>query len=168
MADRDRLRSAHSRRASRRRARLCRSGIRSATIRTSLTRASASSRFPIWDLAFASTEGREPINPRPRQYATIFRATQNETAGFIAYSEGCNDDVNKFVWNALGWDQRRVGDRERFASTVASFSASAIPIPSRRDLLALERNWEGSILTNASIETTLQQFQDMERSCEPA
>ena len=63
-------------------------------------------QFPVpsWDLAFASTEGREPINPRPRQYTTMFRATQPETAGFIAYSEGCNDDVNKFVWNALGWD----------------------------------------------------------------
>jgi hypothetical protein len=35
--------------------------------------------FPVpdWDLSFASTEGREPINPRPRQYTTIFRATQN-------------------------------------------------------------------------------------------
>ena len=24
--------------------------------------------------------------------------------GFITYSEGCNDDVNKIVWSALGWD----------------------------------------------------------------
>jgi len=63
-------------------------------------------QFPVpnWDLAFASTEGREPINPRPTEYATIFRAMQPETIGFITYSEGCNDDVNKIVWTALGWD----------------------------------------------------------------
>ena len=27
-------------------------------------------------------------------------------AGFLTYSEGCNDDVNKAVWSALGWDPR--------------------------------------------------------------
>ena len=107
-------------------------------------------QFPVpsWDLAFASTEGREPINPRPRQYTTMFRATQNETVGFIAYSEGCNDDVNKFVWNALGWDQEtpvvetlrqysRFFLGERYTDTFA------------QGLLALEKNWEGPLLTNA-------------------
>jgi hypothetical protein len=125
-------------------------------------------QFPVpsWDLAFASTEGREPVNPRPRQYTTIFRAIQNETAGFIAYSEGCNDDVNKFVWNALGWDQEtpvieilrqysRFFLGERYTDTFAC------------GLLALEKNWEGPLLTNAHIETTLQQFQDMERGASP-
>jgi hypothetical protein len=125
-------------------------------------------QFPVpsWDLAFASTEGREPINPRPRQYTTMFRATQNETIGFIAYSEGCNDDVNKFVWTALGWDPeapvietlRQYGRfflGERYTDTFAE------------GLLALEKNWEGPVLTNANIETTLQQFQDMERAASP-
>src|SRR5882672_8038686 len=60
---------------------------------------------PDWDLAFALTEGREVINPRPTQMAQIFRATTLTNAtGFITYSEGCNDDVNKAVWSALGWD----------------------------------------------------------------
>jgi hypothetical protein len=125
-------------------------------------------QFPVpdWDLAFASTEGREPINPRPRQYTTMFRATQNETIGFIAYSEGCNDDVNKFIWNALGWDEAappidtlrqysRFFLGERYADSFA------------QGLLALEQNWEGPLLANANIETTLQQFQDMERTASP-
>ena len=34
----------------------------------------------------------------------LFRATQPGTIGFLTYSEGCNDDVNKAVWSALGWD----------------------------------------------------------------
>jgi hypothetical protein len=125
-------------------------------------------QFPVpsWDLAFASTEGREPINPRPRQYTTMFRATQNDTIGFIAYSEGCNDDVNKFVWCALGWDQEtpvietlrqysRFFLGERYSDTFA------------QGLSALERNWDGPLLTNAGIETTLQQFRGMERDASP-
>src|SRR6185437_1969477 len=62
--------------------------------------------FPVpdWDLAFSVTEGREPICPRPTQMANIFRRARTDTIGFIAYSEGCNDDVNKAVFSALGWD----------------------------------------------------------------
>src|SRR5581483_7907995 len=81
-------------------------------------------------------------------------------------SEGCNDDVNKFVWSALGWDPEAdavetlrqygryfIGDR--FADDFA------------QGLLALERNWRGPLLTNAGVETTLRQFQDMERAAGP-
>src|SRR5438132_7302397 len=60
---------------------------------------------PDWDSAYAATEGREPINPRPLGQATIFRLTQPDTIGFLTYSEGCNDDVNKTIWSALGWNQ---------------------------------------------------------------
>src|SRR5262249_8182000 len=59
---------------------------------------------PAWDLAFALTEARECINPRPLGQAQIFRAFQDYAVGFITYSEGCNDDVNKIVWSSLGWD----------------------------------------------------------------
>ena len=55
-----------------------------------------------WDAAFALAEARECVNPRPRAYANIFRLFQPPTCGFIAYSEGCNDDVNKILWLALG------------------------------------------------------------------
>ena len=64
------------------------------------------SQYPVpgWDVAYAITEGREPINPRPLGEATIFRRYRQDTVGFITYSEGCNDDVNKIVWSSLGWD----------------------------------------------------------------
>ena len=63
-------------------------------------------QFPVpdWDVAFSLTEGREVINPRPRGEAAIFRYYQPGSIGFISYSEGCNDDVNKFIWSGLGWD----------------------------------------------------------------
>src|SRR5882724_717244 len=67
---------------------------------------SLQSQYPVpdWDVAYAVTESREVINPRPLDQAAIFRRTQPYTAGFLTYSEGCNDDVNKFIWSALGWD----------------------------------------------------------------
>src|SRR5207249_9317828 len=58
---------------------------------------------PDWDLAFALTEGREVSNPRPVQTAAIYKYASPHTNGFITYSEGCHDDVNKMIWSALGW-----------------------------------------------------------------
>ena len=58
---------------------------------------------PEWDYAFAFTEGRETINPRPRYHAGVVAHDAPMTAGFAGYSEGCNDDVNKVVWSALHW-----------------------------------------------------------------
>ena len=96
---------------------------------------------PDWDVAYAVTEGRECINPRPLGQATIFRLLQPHTIGFLTYSEGCNDDVNKAVWSGLGWDPETpvidilrdyagyfIGDRYR-----DNFA---------QGLLALERNWQ--------------------------
>ncbi|MBX6316781.1 MAG: hypothetical protein IRY99_28295, partial [Isosphaeraceae bacterium] len=121
---------------------------------------------PDWDLAFALTQGREVINPRPLDQAAIFRAYQDQAIGFLTYSEGCNDDVNKVIWSGLGWDPEaqpvallrqysRYFLGERYADAFA------------QGLLALERNWRGPLLTNAAVETTLRQFQDLERAASP-
>ncbi len=52
---------------------------------------SLSSQFPVpyWDFAYAQTEGREVINPRPLAEATIFHAFRGNFQGFVTYSEGC-------------------------------------------------------------------------------
>jgi hypothetical protein len=58
---------------------------------------------PDWDFAYSVTLNREPINPRPVDQSLIFKRLQPlAETGFITYSEGCNDDVNKFVWSGLG------------------------------------------------------------------
>jgi hypothetical protein len=121
---------------------------------------------PDWDAAFAHTLGREPINPRPRDQATIFKQTQPQTMGFITYSEGCNDDVNKAVWSALGWEPDTdvlevLRDYSRY------FLGPNYADSFAHGLLALEQNWRGPALTNAGITTTLRQFQDMERAASP-
>lgn len=125
-------------------------------------------QFPVqdWDAAFAVTEARECINPRPEDEATLFRATNPGTIGFISYSEGCNDDVNKAVWSALGWaPDRPVIDVLRDFSRV--FIGPDHAEGFAQGLLALERNWRGPLIANAGVENTLAQFQAMERSVPP-
>ncbi len=59
---------------------------------------------PDWDPAWTFTHGREPINPRPAAQVEIFHRTEAGSVGFVSYSDGSNDDVNKMIWSALGWD----------------------------------------------------------------
>src|SRR5204862_394741 len=122
---------------------------------------------PDWDVAFGLTEAREVINPRPLGQATIFRSYQDSTVGFITYSEGCNDDVNKFIWSGLGWDpDTPVVEILRHYGRyfISNHQAEGIA----QGLLALERNWYGPLATNGNVETTLLQFQKMEQSASPA
>ena len=121
---------------------------------------------PEWDVAYGVTQAREVINPRPLGQAAIFRYYQPATIGFITYSEGCNDDVNKFVWSGLGWNSKSpVIDILRQFSRY--FIADQFTDEYAKGLLGLERNWVGPLLTNVGVETTLQQFQTMERTGGP-
>ena len=121
---------------------------------------------PDWDVAYVVTEDREVINPRPRDEARIFRLWDDSAVGFITYSEGVNDDVNKIVWSGLGWDpETDVVDILRDYSRY--FIGEQYADDWAQGLLALERNWQGPLLTNKAVFTTLKQFQDMERAASP-
>ena len=125
-------------------------------------------QYPVqdWDVAHALTSQREQINPRPLDEAVIFRALVPYVTDFITYSEGCNDDVNKFVWSGLGWDPKAdvlqiLREYSRY------FIGSRYTDSFAQGLLALERNWRGPLAANASVYTTLEQFQAMERAASP-
>ena len=121
---------------------------------------------PDWDAAYAATEAREVINPRPEDEARIFHLLQPYTNGFLTYSEGCNDDVNKFVWSGLGWDpDKPVVDILREYSRY--FIGERYTDDFAQGLLALERNWRGPLLTNTGVYDTLDQFRAMERTASP-
>ena len=129
---------------------------------------SRQSQYPVpnWDTAYAITEGREGINPRPLGEAAIFRATQPGTVGFIAYSEGCNDDVNKIVWSSLAWDpyanvHQIVEEYSRY------FIGERFGLAFADGLFGLERNWQGTLRENAAVTATLHNFRDMERRATP-
>ncbi len=116
-----------------------------------------------WDVAYANTEEREGINPRPLDMAHIFRVLQpHADAGFLTYSEGCNDDVNKAVWSALGWNPD--ADIPALLREYARyFIGPDVADAFAQGLLALEQNWRGPLLTNSGVDVTLAQFQTLER-----
>lgn len=119
-----------------------------------------------WDFAFALTQGREAINPRPYDQAAIFKSYQPYTTGFISYSEGCHDDVNKIIWSGLAWDPDAT-----VRSILRDYSKFFIG-PEYQDgfaeaLIQLENNWRGPLIANTGVETTLQQFQSMEKAASP-
>lgn len=121
---------------------------------------------PFWDIAHALTSAREPINPRPVDQTVIYRAFDGLAAGFITYSEGCNDDVNKIVWSALGWS-RDAAPPETLRQYSRYFIGERYTDSFAHALLALERNWRGPLLANSGVETTLQQLQALEREASP-
>ncbi len=128
------------------------------------------SQYPVpdWDVAFALTEGREGINPRPLGEATIFRSGEPYTIGFLTYSEGCNDDVNKFVWSGLGWNPRAPASRDILRDYAAISSAigcaerfAAGPAGAGAELAA------GRWLPNTASIPRCAQFQELERTATP-
>jgi hypothetical protein len=129
---------------------------------------STHAEFPVpdWDLAYATTEAREVINPRPMDEAAIFRRYQKFADGFVTYSEGCNDDVNKFVWSGLGWDPN-ASVKSILTEYSRFFLGDEMADNFASGLLALEQNWRGPLASNRQVDVTLAQFKDMERRATP-
>jgi hypothetical protein len=126
------------------------------------------SQYPVqdWDIAHALTSNREQINPRPVDQALIFRSLLPSVSDFITYSEGANDDVNKFVWSGLGWDPK-IDVVQILREYSRYFLGDRYTDPFAQALIALERNWQGPLASNASVYSTLEQFQSMERAAAP-
>ncbi len=116
---------------------------------------------PGWDRAFAHTLGREGCNPRPAAQADIYRLYADSSDGFITYSDGVHDDLNKFVWTALGWDARLPAD-EIVREYAKYFFGPRAAEASAEGLLALERNWQGPLNHHSGIEKTRALWQDLE------
>ena len=121
---------------------------------------------PDWDMAFAVTQGREIYSPRPIDEAMIFRRTAPFAIGAISYSEGVNDDVNKILWSALGWDPQ--ADVKKILREFARyFVGPRMEEQVAEGLLSLERNWRGPLASNSSVDTTFSQFRQLEKDASP-
>ena len=118
-----------------------------------------------WDQAFALTLWREPMNPRPMGHAHIHNSLAPLADGFATYSDGISDDVNKFIWTAMGWDPtadvhevlRQYGDyfiSNGFGDAIAD------------GLLAQEKNWDGPLLGNKQIGKTFKQWCKIEKQAD--
>ncbi|MFN4145474.1 MAG: hypothetical protein ACK4GN_06600 [Runella sp.] len=121
---------------------------------------------PDWDYAFVITQHREPINPRPQDMATIYRGSAPYTMGYITYSEGCNDDVNKAIWSALGWKINQNIDQTLLEYS-RYFIGPAFAERFAEGLRRLEKNWRGPAATNEGIDSTLALFRQMELEATP-
>jgi hypothetical protein len=109
---------------------------------------------PEWDMAYALTLNREPINPRPMAQAHIHNLFMNLADGCITYSEGVNDDVNKAIWSARLWDPR-CAVRNVLIEYGRAYISSEFAEDIAEGLLALERNWQGVLLGNPRPRLTL-------------
>lgn len=117
--------------------------------------------MPQWDQAYALTLGRESVNPRPYSFAQVHQTYAPFTDGFVSYSDGNHDDVNKVVWNGRGWNQQqdlhellKEYSRFFFGANVADAAADGIE--------ALENNWKGPLAENGGVEATFAFWKGLE------
>ena len=119
--------------------------------------------IPWWDPSFSLTLGREAVNPRPYHYSAIYHALDPYIDGFISYSDGVHDDVNKIIWTALAWD-RKADERNILQEYSNYFFGSAVAEDAADGILALEKNWQGPIVSNGGIATTLTAWKALEKA----
>ena len=120
--------------------------------------------YPVvnWDQAYMLTIGREGINPMPNYYAKIHETYAQFTDGFISYSDGVHDDVNKVTWSMRGWDIEEE-PVEIMADYCRFFFGPEIALKAANGIMALEQNWVGPIRKNGAIESTFEFWQKLEK-----
>lgn len=111
--------------------------------------------FPVerWDQAYALTLGREAINPRPFFFARIHGQYAPFTDGFVSYSDGCHDDINKIIWSQRAWDPGK-DVNEILTEYSRFFFGWPLTTDAASGILALENNWQGPLAQNGGVEPT--------------
>ncbi|MBN2310940.1 MAG: hypothetical protein JXR94_18340 [Candidatus Hydrogenedentes bacterium] len=117
---------------------------------------------PWWDPAFSFTLGREPANPEPIRYARVHNHFAPYTDGFLTYSDGIHDDVNKVVWSVRGWDPA-ADVRGILIEYARVFFGPDAAEAAADGILALERNWAGPLAENGGVDAALALWQGLER-----
>ena len=140
---------------------------------------------PKWDRVWAQVWPRnQSIYAMPKMMAQIYSATRYGTVGFLPYNHtGCYNDLNKFIWSAMGWDPNAAvndilydyakaffaydftknpdGDNAP-ASKDAIIDAGSRAVARALDLL--EQNWTGPLANNTSAEPALKLWKKIAES----
>ncbi len=116
---------------------------------------------PNWDLAFAITLHRECYNPRPVAMKTIHNAFDEYACGSLTYSEGINDDINKFIWTDQDWDPT-TAVIETLRDYCRFFISPEYADELAQGFMAQERNWEGPLAVNQQVDVTFRQWRQLE------
>ena len=116
---------------------------------------------PWIDPALAFTLGREPVNPRPVYFTHIHNEFAPYTNGFLAYSDGIHDDVNKTVWSALGWDTN-ADMRTVMAEYARLFFGHGVAETAADGILAFEQAMTGPLALNGGVDGNLALWNGLE------
>ncbi len=119
--------------------------------------------FPVeqFDQAYALTLGRESVNPRPYAFAKIHQTYAPFTDGFVSYSDGCHDDINKVIWSMRGWDPQK--DVNEILKEYSRFFFNGDGTALIADgIAALEQNWKGPLAENGGVEATFSFWKKLE------
>jgi hypothetical protein len=119
-------------------------------------------QYPVkwWDMAFNLILGRECPNPQPYYYALIHNWYASYTNGFITYSDGIHDDVNKIIWSARGWDSK-VDVHHVIVEYARLFVSPDMAEEIADGIISLEKNWEGALKTNSNVRITYLYWKDL-------
>ena len=120
-------------------------------------------QFPIpWlDPAWALTLGREPVNPRPQFEAYIHNFFAPQSDGFLTYSDGIHDDVNKTMWSAMGWDPN-ADVRDVLVQYARVFFRPDLAEKAADGLLAFETNLQGPLALNGAVEGNFELWSELD------
>ncbi|MGN6438820.1 MAG: hypothetical protein ACTHMM_19910 [Agriterribacter sp.] len=120
--------------------------------------------FPVerWDQAYALTLGRESVNPRPYAFAKIHETYAPFTDGFVSYSDGNHDDVNKVIWSMRAWNIHK-DVNEILDEYCRFFFNSDVEHTAAAGITGLEQNWNGSLAANGGVEALLSYWQKLEK-----
>ncbi|MBP3442196.1 MAG: hypothetical protein J6L62_05260 [Clostridia bacterium] len=110
-----------------------------------------------WHYALASTLSREAVNPRPSEYRLYHRMTRQYAVGSVTYSEGVNDDLNKFVWGAMDLDFN-YDLREMVQDYCRTFFPGADTDTIAELIISLEQNWSCDPKENGTIQASFDGF----------
>jgi hypothetical protein len=121
-------------------------------------------QYPVrdWDLAFALTLHRECFNPRPMAMKKIHNRFDEFACGSLTYSEGINDDINKFVWGDQDWDPQ-AEPIETLRDYCRLFISPDFADGLAQGFMAQERNWEGPLAANNQVDVTVLQWRQLEK-----
>ena len=124
-----------------------------------------SSQYPIpnLDIALAMTLGRESINPRPTDEKLIHNRYAKLAQGSISYSEGTNDDVNKFIWSDQDWNPTTpaIATLRDYAKYFIGYEYQDAVA---QLILGLEKTFRGPLISNSYVQQSLQQWQALEKN----
>lgn len=122
-----------------------------------------SCQYPIKDidLPLAQSLGRICINPTPKAQKFIHNYYAHLGVGSLTYSEGTNDDLNKFLWLMQDWNPTRSAE-ECVRDYAHYFFGSELADDYVQGCFMLEKNMSGPLEKNTTIGETLSHWQQLE------